>query len=379
MTADHFPPATTNSTWSGAETAGQGRLGLASDQGAAQGAANKLIQGENLTALRSLLESYRGQVSLIYIDPPFATNGEYRVGDTRTGTVSSSPADTLAYADTLVGAEFLDFLRERLVLLRELLADDGSIYLHIDYKIGHYVKILMDEVFGQRNFRNDITRIKCNPKNFPRKGYGNVKDLILFYSKSGNVIWNDPQVPLSEADKARLFRKVDADGRRYTTIPLHAPGETVNGSTGQAWRGMLPPRGRHWRSEPAVLEELDRQGLIEWSANRVPRKKIFADEKATRRMQDIWEFKDPPYPVYPTQKNLELLQFIIATSSNAGDLVLDCFCGSGTTLLAAQAMNRRWIGIDNSEPAIAAARKRLAEMPGDLFSATGYEFLRVDV
>ena len=378
MTADHFPPAA-NSTWSGAEPAGQGRLGLASDQGAAQGAANKLIQGENLIALRSLLDNYRGRVSLIYIDPPFATNGEYRVGATRTGTVSSSPADTLAYADTLVGAEFMDFLRERLVLLRELLADDGSIYLHIDYKIGHYVKVLMDEVFGQRNFRNDITRIKCNPKNFPRKGYGNVKDLILFYSKSGNVIWNDPQVPLSEADKERLFRKVDADGRRYTTIPLHAPGETVNGSTGQAWRGLLPPRGRHWRSEPAVLEELDRQGLIEWSANRVPRKKIFADEKATRRMQDIWEFKDPPYPVYPTQKNLELLQFIIATSSNAGDLVLDCFCGSGTTLLAAQAMNRRWIGIDNSEPAIAVARKRLAEMPGSLFSATGYEFLRVDV
>ena len=379
MTADHFPPPATNSTWPGAEPAGQGRQGSTPDQGAAQGAANKLIQGENLTALRSLLENYRGQVSLIYIDPPFATNGEYRVGATRTGTVSSSPADTLAYADTLVGAEFLEFLRERLVLLRELLADDGSIYLHIDYKIGHYVKVLMDEVFGQRNFRNDITRIKCNPKNFPRKGYGNVKDLILFYSKSGNVIWNDPQVPLSEADKERLFRKVDADGRRYTTIPLHAPGETVNGSTGQAWRGLLPPRGRHWRSEPAVLEELDRQGLIEWSANRVPRKKIFADEKATRRMQDIWEFKDPPYPVYPTQKNLELLQFIIATSSNAGDLVLDCFCGSGTTLLAAQSMNRRWIGIDNSEPAIAAARKRLAEMPGGLFSATGYEFLRVDV
>ncbi len=379
MTADHFPPATTNSTWPGAEPAGQGRLGLASDQEAAQGAANKLIQGENLTALRALLDNYRGRVSLIYIDPPFATNGEYRVGATRTGTVSSSPADTLAYADTLVGAEFLDFLRERLVLLRELLADNGSIYLHIDYKIGHYVKVLMDEVFGQRNFRNDITRIKCNPKNFPRKGYGNVKDLILFYSKSGNVIWNDPQVPLSEADKERLFRKVDADGRRYTTIPLHAPGETVNGSTGQAWRGLLPPRGRHWRSEPAVLEELDRQGLIEWSANRVPRKKIFADEKTTRRMQDIWEFKDPPYPVYPTQKNLELLQFIIATSSNAGDLVLDCFCGSGTTLLAAQSMNRRWIGIDDSEPAIAVARKRLVEMPGSLFSATGYEFLRVDV
>ena len=339
---------------------------------------NKLIQGDNLPVLRSLLDEYRGKVALIYIDPPFATNGKFRVGNTRTGTVSSSNEDVVAYQDKLVGAEFLDFLRERLVLLRELLADNGSIYLHIDYKTGHYVKVLMDEVFGQRNFRNDITRIKCNPKNFPRKGYGNVKDLILFYSKSDSLIWNDPQVPVLEKDKERLFRKVEPDGRRYTTIPLHAPGETANGNTGKAWRGMLPPRGRHWRSEPEVLEELDRQGLIEWSANGVPRKKIYAEEKATKRMQDIWEFKDPQYPVYPTQKSLDLLRFIVETSSNEGDLVLDCFCGSGTTLLAAQGAGRSWIGIDSSKPAIAAATKRLAEIPASLFTVTEYELIQAD-
>ena len=337
-------------------------------------APNKLIQGDNLPVLRSLLDEYRGRVALIYIDPPFATNGEFRVGDHRTGTVSSSNDDKLAYRDNLLGADFLAFLRERLLLLRELLADNGSIYLHIDYKIGHYVKVLMDEVFGQRNFRNDITRIKCNPKNFPRKGYGNVKDLILFYSKSGALIWNEPRVPVSERDKERLFRKIDRDGRRYTTIPLHAPGETARGNTGKTWRGMAPPRGRHWRSEPEVLEDLDRQGLIEWSANGVPRKKIYADEKATKRMQDIWEFKDPQHPVYPTQKSLDLLRFIVETSSNEGDLVLDCFCGSGTTLVAAQNLNRRWIGVDNSPPALVAARKRLAEIPGDLFSNVEYEF-----
>ncbi len=377
MTADlsrynaHNAP---NSALTGTEQPGQ--AGLASRSG--HGAANKLIYGENLAVLRALLPEYRSRVALIYIDPPFATNGWFRVGETRTGTISSSASDKLAYTDNLTGAEFLDFLRERLVLLRALLTDNGSIYLHSDGKIGHYVKVLMDEVFGQRNFRNDITRIKCNPKNFPRKGYGNVKDLIFFYSKSDRIIWNDPQVPVSAADRERRFRKVDASGRRYTTIPLHAPGETANGNTGQAWRGLRPPRGRHWRSEPAALEELDRQGLIEWSANGVPRKKIYADERPTKRMQDIWEFKDPQYPVYPTQKSLDLLRFIIATSSNEGDLALDCFCGSGTTLLAAQELNRRWIGIDNSEPAIAAAQQRLAGISASLFAETGYELLRAE-
>ena len=338
-------------------------------------ARNLLIRDDNLHALRSLLPEYRGQVDLVYIDPPFATNGEFRVGAGRTSTVSSSRQDAVAYRDDLVGVDFLAFLQERLELLRELLCDQGSLYLHIDYKVGHYVKVLLDEVFGQRNFRSDITRVKCNPKNFPRKGYGNIKDLVLFYSKSGTIIWNEPLVPMSGKDRERLFRKVDPEGRRYTTIPLHAPGETVNGNTGRPWRGMAPPRGRHWRSEPEVLEELDRQGLIEWSANGVPRKKVFADERSRKRMQDIWEFKDPQYPVYPTQKSLDLLKFIIATSSNEGDLVLDAFCGSGTTLVAAQEMNRRWIGIDNSEPAIAAAQKRLAEMPNTLFTPAEYQLL----
>ena len=339
---------------------------------------NKLIQGNNLTVLQSLRREYGGRVALIYIDPPFATNSDFRVGQGRTSTVSSSNSDALAYRDKLVGGDFLEFLRERLVLLRELLSEQGSIYLHIDYKIGHYVKVLMDGVFGQKNFRNDITRIKCNPKNFSRKGYGNVKDLILFYSKSEDFIWNEPQVPVSENDRERLFKKVDPDGRRYTTIPLHAPGETVNGNTGKPWRGMLPPRGRHWRSEPEVLEELDRQGLVEWSANGVPRKKVYADEKTTKRMQDIWEFKDPQYPDYPTQKSLDLLNFIVATSSNPGDLVLDSFCGSGTTLLAARSQGRHWIGIDNSEHAIAATVKRLSEVPSNLFETVGYQLLRME-
>lgn len=340
-----------------------------------QGTGNKLIHADNLSALKTLLRDYAGKVDLIYIDPPFATNGHFKISENRANTISSSNGDTVAYSDTLVGADFLEFLRERLIFLRELLSNRGSIYLHIDYKIGHYVKIIMDEIFGREMFKNDITRIKCNPKNFQRNAYGNIKDLILFYSKSANSTWNDPKIAFSDNDIERLFKKVNKDGRKYTTIPMHAPGETANGNTGKEWRGVKPPKGRHWRSDPAIFEEWDKEGLIEWSMNGVPRKKIFIDERDGKKMQDIWDFKDPQYPKYPTEKNIDLLKFIISSSSNKGDLVLDCFCGSGTTLVAAQELNRNWIGIDKSEHAIKVTKERLLAMPQTLFSKIDFEFL----
>ena len=143
---------------------------------------NLLIHGDNIVAMKQLLDDgYKGKIDLVYIDPPFATGGVFGVdSDGRVATISKSNDSTIAYKDTLVGQEFIEFLRERVVLIRELLSDKGSLYLHIDYKIGHYVKVMLDEVFGIDNFRNDITRIKCNPKNFSRVGYGNIKDMILF-------------------------------------------------------------------------------------------------------------------------------------------------------------------------------------------------------
>ena len=338
-------------------------------------AGNKLIHAENLSTLRSLLDTYAGKVGLIYIDPPFATNSHFRIGGDRANTVSSSNTDAIAYSDTLVGADFLEFLRERLIFLRDLLSKQGSIYLHIDYKVGHYVKLIMDEVFGKEMFRNDITRIKCNPKNFNRTAYGNIKDLILFYTKSDAPTWNDPRIPFSKEDEKRLFKKLDRDGRRYTTIPLHAPGETSSGNTGKEWKGMKPPKGRHWRTDPAILETWDAQALIEWSAHGVPRKKIYFDEQMGKKMQDIWEFKDPQYPKYPTEKSLDLLKFIVEASSNKGDLVLDCFAGSGTTLVAAQTLNRKWIGIEQSSAALQIIQKRLKELPRNLFGEAEYELL----
>lgn len=327
---------------------------------------NKLIFGDNLPILKAILTmpEIRGKVRLVYIDPPFATGQEYRVGRSRTGHVSHSNTDTVAYVDRLQGGAYLEFLRKRLVLLRQLLADDGSIYVHIDCKVGHYVKALMDEIFGEEHFINDITRIKCNPKNFERKAYGNIKDMILFYSKTDKYIWNSSSEEYTEEEIQALFPKIDEQGRRYTTNPLHAPGETKNGPTGQPWRGLLPPKGRHWRYPPDVLEELDRQGLIEWSSTGNPRKKIYAEEfvRKQKKRQDVWEFKDPPYPMYPTEKNFEMLKVIIEASSNPGDIVLDCFAGSGTTLVAAEELGRRWIGIDNSPLAIEVALKRLLDL-----------------
>lgn len=337
---------------------------------------NLLINANNLVALKQLITNHnlKGKIDLIYIDPPFATNNTFTITDGRANTISNSSSGTVAYKDTLKGASFIEFLRERLVLLNMLLSNKGSIYLHIDYKIGHYVKVMMDEIFGIENFRNDITRIKCNPKNFERKGYGNIKDLILFYSKSDNMIWHEPKITYTEEDKLKLFPKKDKDGRHYTTIPLHAPGETKNGKTSQEFKGILPPRGRHWRSDVKVLEQLDNDGLIEWSENGNPRKIIYFDEQEGKRMQDIWELKDPQYPVYPTEKNADMLDIIVKTSSNENSIVLDCFCGSGTTLKAAQINGRYWIGIDQSEEAIKATAIKLNDIRGDIFIAhTDYQ------
>ncbi|MDR3367249.1 MAG: site-specific DNA-methyltransferase [Prevotellaceae bacterium] len=341
---------------------------------------NLLIQSDNLQGLQYLLNSgFGGKIDLVYIDPPYATGGNFTITNGRATTISSSKNGSIAYADTLKGADFIEFLRARLMLLKELLSEKGSIYLHIDYKIGHYVKVMMDEVFGIENFRNDITRIKCNPKNFDRVGYGNIKDLILFYSKALSPIWSEPRRKYSEKDLEALFSKKNKQGRRYTTVPIHAPGETENGKSNQPFKGLLPPVGRHWRTDVATLEQWDRDGLIEWSSKGNPRKIIYADEREGMRVQDIWEFKDPQYPDYPTEKNAEMLDLIVKTSSNESSIVLDCFCGSGTTLKAAQLNNRRWIGIDQSDLAIKITKEKIDKIQDNLFSGkTRFDFLNLE-
>ena len=331
---------------------------------------NILIKCDNINGLQWLIDNgYSNAIDLVYIDPPFATGGSFSVDNTgRASSVSMSKNGDIAYEDTLKGKEFLDFLKERIILIHTLLSDRGSLYLHIDYKIGHYVKVLLDEIFGIDNFRNDITRIKCNPKNFDRVGYGNVKDMILFYSKGRNPIWNKPETQYTEEEKAKLYNKIDKNGRRYTTVPIHAPGETIGGETAKPFKGIYPPPGRHWRCSVEELERLDNAGLIEWSKNGNPRKINYADERVGKKSQDIWCFKDPTYPLYPTQKNIDMLKFIINASSNSDSIVMDCFCGAGTTLKGAQECGRHWIGMDKSPLAIKITLEQVGNTDNTLFN-----------
>lgn len=312
-----------------------------------------LFKWDNFCVLSALLNTHNSKIDLIYIDPPFNTSQDFFISENRANAISCSKNDKIAYSDKTSKEEYLEFMRERLILLKELLSDKGSIYLHIDYKMGHYVKLIMDEIFGEENFKNDITRIKSNPKNFFRRAYGNEKNLILFYSKNYQKnIWNDIKIPLSKDEIISRFPKIDEHGRRYNTIPLHAPGETLSGETGQPLRDIPVPPGRHWRTNPSEFDKLDSEGKIEWSCTGNPRIKKYADEHKGKKIQDVWVFKDPQKPKYPTEKNSEMLKQIILQSSEADSIVLDCFAGGGSTLKSAHSLGRKWIGVDKSDAAI---------------------------
>lgn len=321
---------------------------------------NRIYGGENLDILRSLCDdpNVRGKVNLVYIDPPFSTGSRLEARDSEH-----------AYDDMFSGAEFLEFLRQRIIVIRDLLSPTGSFYLHLDAKKMFPMKVILDEVFGPSNFRNCITRKKSNRKNFTRKTYGNISDYILFYTRTSKYTWNRPYEAWSENTPPKEYRYVEEEtGRRYMKVPVHAPG-VRNGETGQPWRGMDPPPGKHWQFPPSVLDELDTRGEIYWSPTGNPRRKIYLDESKGIPVQDIWlEFRDAhnqniEVTGYPTEKNLEMLRRIVSASSNEGDIVLDCFMGSGTTLVAAEEEHRRWIGIDASNKAVETTLTRLAHGP----------------
>ena len=184
------------------------------------------VTGDNYEVMLSLLRKFAGKIDLIYTDPPFNTRSCFFRGEDRVSTVSHGKSDRVAYNDSMPMDQYLEFMRVRFCLMHLLLGESGSLYLHIDNRAGPYLRILLDEVFGIDNFLNDISRVKCNPKNFSRAGYGNYKDVIYFYAKNRDqVIFNGVTESYSEEDIARLYRKKDARGRRYTTVPCHAPGE----------------------------------------------------------------------------------------------------------------------------------------------------------
>lgn len=319
-----------------------------------------LIKEDNFKAMSALLTRFENSIDLVYIDPPFNTNSYYYHDVEKTSHISNTSKSVIAYKDKFKFDEYLEFIRERLILIHKLLSEKGTLYFHIDIHIGHYIKIILDEIFGINNIINEITRVKSNPKNFSRKAFGNEKDVIYVYVKeSGKNIFNDIKEKYTEDEILKRFPKIDEFGRRYTTIPCHAPGETKNGCTGTKWKNIDPPSGRHWRCSPQELDLLDQQGLIEWSKTNVPRIKKYADEHRGKKIQDIWKnYKDPQYPLYPTEKNIEMLEMIVKQSSNRNSIIMDCFCGSGSFLVAGLRHGRKIIGIDNSETAINIASNR---------------------
>lgn len=320
-----------------------------------KGSQNKIFFGDNLDVMKYMLcqNSFLGKVKLIYIDPPYGTN-----------SVFQSRNQKSSYKDDLVGSHYLEFIRRRLIIMRKLLSSDGSIYMHLDGNMTFQVKVLMDEIFGANNFRGFITRKKCSNKNSTRKTYGNISDYIIFYSKTDNFTWHRATVPWSEEKIKKEYPCIDENtGRRYKKVPIHAPG-VRNGETGKEWKGMLPPKGKHWQYTPSKLSELDEAGDIYWSANGNPRRKVYFDSDKGIPVQDIWmDVQDSlnqniKITGYPTEKNPYLIERIIQASSSKGDIVLDCFSGSGTTLDVAEQLGRSFIGIDNSSEAIFNTFKR---------------------
>ena len=338
---------------------------------------NKFYFGDNLDVLLYLLNNgYKGRIRLVYIDPPFATTSEF---------VNRNQEH--AYSDSLSGGEFVEFLRQRLILIKELLADDGSIYLHLDNKMAFTMKLIMDEIFGENNCRAFITRKKCSTKNYTKNTYGNISDYIMFYSKTDNYVWNRPYDPWEYDKMIEQYPCVDEQGRRYKKVPVHAPG-VRNGETGKEWKGKLPPKGKHWQYTPDKLDEMDAAGEIYWSPTGNPRRMVFCDPSKGIPVQDIWmDYRDSINQAqkttgYPTEKNFDMLKMIIEASSNEGDIVMDCFAGSGTTLGAAFELGRQWLGVDNSPESLKAILKRFVyglEAYGDYVNPNDYAQCTLDL
>jgi len=317
---------------------------------------NKLIFGDNLQVMKSLLDDpdVKGQVKLIYIDPPFATKQEFR-----------GSKDQKAYQDKIVGSKFIEFLRKRLVFLRELLSDDGSIFIHLDQKKGHYIKVVLDEIFGEQNFKNEIVWKRTSAHSDSGK-FGNNADFIYYYVNGDNYIWNQEYEPYSKKYLAR-FKNVDPDGRRWQDGPITAKGLSGGGYeyTYKGIKGL-------WRCPISTMEVLDKEGKLYFTKKGGIRIKRYLDEDKGIPLQTIWTdiYATNSQAVerigYPTQKPETLLERVIKVSSNPGDLVLDAFAGSGTTLAVAEKLGRRWIGIDCGKLAIYTMQKRLLNLKSEI-------------
>lgn len=332
---------------------------------------NKIFWGDNLQVMSHLLKEYRGKVTLCYIDPPFDSQADYKKKIKLRGIQLFNDVNSFEekqYADIWINDEYLQFIYERLILIKELLSEEGVIFLHCDWHKSHYLRCILDEIFGKDNFINEVIWQKCNSKNYTSKSLSNVHDSIFLYSKNRNYRFNEIFEELSNEYIESAYKYIE-NNRRYRLLPLHAPG-IRNGATGRKWNGLKPLEGNHWRFSPETLDEMDARGLIEISSSGVPSYKKYLDESKGIRIGTIWlDAKQLPSSEnknYPTQKPESIIEKIVDIGSNYGDIVFDCFMGSGTTQAVAMKLGRKFIGADINLGAVQITTKRLLGVAQEL-------------
>jgi len=344
-----------------------------------KGWSNKLIWGDNKLILSSLKNGpmrseieAQGGIKLIYIDPPFDVGADFSMdieigGETL--TKKSNILEEIAYRDTWgKGADsFISMIYERLVLMRDLLAENGSIYVHCDPRVNAFIRCGCDEIFGRDCFLNEIIWRRSFAHNDPGR-CGNIHDIIYYYSKSEHRIWNKVYQKPSPEYIEQFFDQYDPIRKeRYNRLPLDAPRHGDGGNLLYEWKGVWPAQGRTWACVKEQMEAYDRLGRIHYpkAADGKPRLKRYESEYEGTALQDLWidlnkiHNQSSEQLNYPTQKPEALLDRIIKSSSNEGDIVADFFCGSGTTAAVAEKLGRKWIASDLGKFAIHTTRKRM--------------------
>jgi DNA modification methylase len=363
---------------------------------------NLLYYGDNLDVLRRHVKD--DSIDLVYLDPPFSSDANYNVLFAEHGEKAAAQIEAFtdtwewnteaaaAYQDvvehggdvakamiafrTLLGTSdmlaYLSMMAPRLVELRRVLRTTGTLYLHCDPNASHYLKLLLDAVFGPEEFLSEVIWKRTGTHSSANR-WGPVHDVLLMYAKKrGSQVWNRPYVPLAEEHRRRHYSQKGADGRAYTHGELTAPG-VRHGQSGAVWRGHdVSAIGRHWITTVERLDEYDEAGRIYFPKDESgwPRLIRYEEDSKGRALGDVWEDISPINMQarerlgYPTQKPIRLLERVIEASSNPGDVVLDPFCGCGTAIDAAQALGRRWIGIDVTHLAISLIKHRLADRFG---------------
>lgn len=355
---------------------------------------NKIFWGDNLQVMSHLLKEYRGKVQLKYIDPPFDSRADYKKQikiKNKTAMSDAMSFEEKQYSDIWTNDEYLQFMYERIILIRELLSDTGMLFLECDPTRGHYIKVILDEVFGQENFVNQVIwkrTFSHGDMGQGAKHLGRLHDNIFMYRKSSNLKMNTVYTPYSEKYINDFYKYTDEQGRRYRLVSLLGPGGAAKGNPYYEFLGV----SRYWVHSKAKMQELYEKGIIvQTKPGAVPQKKRYLDEAPGVPLQDIWvdisavQGGALENQNYPTQKPEALLDRIIRTASNPGDIVFDCFMGSGTTQAVAMKLGRKFIGADINLGSIQTTTKRLINVAKELDSQlqenqkyTGFEVYNVN-